>query len=253
MLNQTSHLLTALKKCLRARGISYRDVATELDISESSVKRIFAEETFTLKRLEEVCAIANISIYDLAKMTRMHDQDEIKILSLQQERSLADDPLLFTCFYLLLNGWSADRIANEYDLNKPAVTKLLTTLDKLKLIELLPMNKVRLLTARTINWRKGGPVRKKYEQQVMAEFLNSKFDGTNTLLRFESTELSATTISIISKKIDALIREMEDLAEADTLLPATERSHTGLMIAFRPWTFSLLAPDANHNGLKSPL
>lgn len=247
MLNQTSHLVTALKKCLRAKGINYRDVAAELDISESSVKRIFAEETFTLKRLEEVCAIADVSIYDLAKMGRMHNEDEIKVLSLNQERALADDPMLFTCFYLLLNGWTAQRIETEYELTTPATIKLLTTLDKLKLIELLPGNRVRQLTARTINWRKGGPVRKKYEQQVMAEFMNASFELPNSLLRFETTELSTATFGIISKKIDALIREMEDLAEADTLLPAAERTHTGLMIAFRPWTFSLMAPDARRN------
>ncbi|MDH5181982.1 MAG: helix-turn-helix transcriptional regulator [Gammaproteobacteria bacterium] len=245
MFTQTSHLLVALKKCLRAKGINYKDVARDLSISESSVKRIFAEETFTLKRLEEVCAIADVSIYDLAKMSRMHSNDEVKILSLQQERALADDPMLFTCFYLLLNGWSPDRIATDYELSTPAAIKLLTTLDKLKLIELLPGNKVRLLTARTINWRRGGPVRKKYEQQVMAEFLNSRFEGPETLLRFESTELSAATISIINKKIDALIREMEDLAEADTLLPPTERKNAGLMIAFRPWTFSLFEQEVN--------
>lgn len=247
MLNQTTHLITALKKCLRAKGINYRDVASELELSESSVKRIFAEETFTLKRLEEVCAIADVSLYDLAKMSRMHNEDEIRVLSLNQERALADDPMLFTCFYLLLNGWTAKRIESEYELTTPAAIKLLTTLDKLKLIELLPGNRVRLLTARTISWRKGGPVRKKYEQQAMGEFLNAGFDEPNNLLRFETTELSAATFGIISKKIDALIREMEDLAEADTLLPADDRQHTGLMIAFRPWTFSLLAPDSSNN------
>lgn len=242
-MNQTRHLLSALKKCLRAKGISYRDVAAMLEISESSVKRIFAEETFTLKRLEEVCNIAGVSIYELARMTKMNAQDEIKVLSLAQERSLADDPLLFTCFYLLLNNWSHTQIAMEYNLMEPGITKILTTLDKLKLIELLPGNKVRLLTARTITWRKGGPVRKKYQQQVIAELLNSTFDGPDKLLRFESGELSAATMNIIAKKIDALIREMEELAEADTLLPADERVNTGLLIAFRPWTFSLLSQD----------
>lgn len=78
MSNQTSHLLSALKKCLRAKGVSYRDVAAALRISESSVKRIFAEETFTLKRLEEVCAIADVTIYDLARICKMNLQDEIK-------------------------------------------------------------------------------------------------------------------------------------------------------------------------------
>ena len=70
-MKQTSDLIATLKKCLRAHGMTYREVAEGLGLSVASVKRVFAEETFTLSRLEEVCGLLDITIHDLSRMTRL--------------------------------------------------------------------------------------------------------------------------------------------------------------------------------------
>jgi DNA-binding Xre family transcriptional regulator len=54
-MSQTNNLLLALKKQLRAQGKTYADVAQLLDLSEASVKRLFASQSFTLQRLEQLC------------------------------------------------------------------------------------------------------------------------------------------------------------------------------------------------------
>ena len=95
-MNQTQDLLKALKKCLRAKGLGYSDLAEVLDLSESSVKRIFSQQSFTLERLEQVCRFLDMSIYDLARLTRIDTDDEITRLTLEQEQGLADDPLALT-------------------------------------------------------------------------------------------------------------------------------------------------------------
>ena len=103
-LNQTQDILKSLKKCLRAKGLGYRDLAEALDLSESSVKRIFSKQSFTLERLEEVCRFLDMSIYDLTRLTRIDTKDEITRLTLEQDQGLADDPLALTYFYLMLTG-----------------------------------------------------------------------------------------------------------------------------------------------------
>jgi len=97
-MSQTRDLLQSLKKCLHSRGLTYRDVAVALDISEASVKRIFSEQTFSLQRLEDVCRFLDMSFYDLARMTRLGTEDEFTRLTLSQERGLAKDPLVLTYF-----------------------------------------------------------------------------------------------------------------------------------------------------------
>ena len=47
-MSQTSRMVTALKKCLHAKGAAYRNLAEALSLSEASVKRVFSKESFGL-------------------------------------------------------------------------------------------------------------------------------------------------------------------------------------------------------------
>ena len=49
-----SRFVDALKKSVRARGLTYAALAQRLQLSEASVKRMFSRGTFTLARIEEV-------------------------------------------------------------------------------------------------------------------------------------------------------------------------------------------------------
>ena len=71
---QTAELLKTLKKCLKAKGLNYRDVADALSLSEASIKRLFSDQSFSVSRLEEVCRFLDMTIYDLARMTSLSGQ-----------------------------------------------------------------------------------------------------------------------------------------------------------------------------------
>ena len=49
---QTTALIDALKQVLKEQSITYRQVAEHLDMSLASVKRLFSEKQFSLKRLD---------------------------------------------------------------------------------------------------------------------------------------------------------------------------------------------------------
>jgi DNA-binding Xre family transcriptional regulator len=236
-MSQTSQLLDALKKVLRAKGLAYRDVATALDISEASVKRIFSRETFSLERLEAVCRFLDMTIYDLARMTRMYTEEEATVLSVDQEQALADDSTLLAYFYLLLMGHKVDDIATQYGLDELTEVRILTRLDRLKLIDLFPGNRVRLLVSRRIVWRQDGPIRRQYERQVKAQFLDYRFKGTDEWLSLETSELSDASIKVLARKLEKLAREFDELADLDLNLPRKKKSSVGLMLAMRPWTY----------------
>jgi len=243
-MDQTHDLLDALKRCLRAHGISYKQVAAALALSEPSVKRLFSEGSFSVRRLETVCRLMDMSLFDLARMTRERGAADRRVLTLEQERALAQDPSLLQCFYVLLNGWSAAQIKREYRLGEPQLVKLLTTLDRLELIELLPRNRVRLLTARNIAWRPGGPVRALYEQRMRRLFLSGESGAEREAFHFASGELSPASMRIMERRLERVVREFEDLVELDSALPPDARENTGLMAAFRPWGMRLMDAPA---------
>ena len=66
-MSQTSRIHTVLKRSLRAAGLTYADVARHLELSEASVKRLFAQESLSLKRLERIATLAGSSIADLVE------------------------------------------------------------------------------------------------------------------------------------------------------------------------------------------
>ncbi len=251
-MSQTKDLLSALKKCLRLKGLTYRDVAVALQLSEASVKRIFSEQTFSVSRLEEVCRFLDMSIYDLARLARQGIDNDLTRLSAEQEQGLADDPLVLTYFYLLLTGRTPQKIAREFSLDDQQQTTMLVRLSRLKLVELYPNNKGRLLTGRRIDWRQDGPIRKMYENEVQQAFLDSHFEQEDQVFRFETGELSDASVKIVLKKIERLCLEFDEFAELDVSTPEKHKRAIGLLIGFRSWNYwQILESTANDMGLNA--
>jgi len=140
-MNQTTQLLNTLKKCLKVKGITYQHIAQKLNLSEASIKRLFSAQTFSLKRLEEICGLLNLNFYDLAKISLNNDNIP-SMLTVEQERVLSEKSKLFVFFYLLLNGREPVSIINDYKITEKESLKFLLELDRLKLIELYPDNRI---------------------------------------------------------------------------------------------------------------
>ncbi len=251
-MTQTAELLTTLKKCLKAKGLNYRDLAAALDLSEASIKRLFSERTFSVSRLEEVCRFLDMTIYDLARMTRLTPEDEASRLTLEQEQGLADDPPALTYFYLLLTGRTPEKIAGEFGLNASQQNTLLVRLSRLKLVELYPNNSGRLLTRRRIDWRRDGPIRKLYQREVQQAFFDTRFRARDESFRFLTGELSEASVSVLQRKLGRLERDFEELTDLDIHVPNADKKAYGLMIGFRPWTFwQILKDGADDLGLNA--
>ncbi|MFZ6743318.1 helix-turn-helix domain-containing protein [Undibacterium sp. JH2W] len=239
-MNLTQQITTALKKHLKQKGLTYAQLAAHLQISEASVKRLFSESTFTVRRLEAICQLLELDFLELARLAR--GQQELKAeLSEKQEQTLADQPKLLGVFYLLLNQWQVKEISKKFDIVETELLQLLMGLERLELIELHPQNRIKLLTHTTLQWRADGPIRKKYQAQVMEEFLQSDFENEQAVLRFETRELSTASIAVLQRKMGRLLTEFNELADIDASLSSEQRQGVALLMATRPWVFSLFS------------
>jgi DNA-binding Xre family transcriptional regulator len=238
-MSEGAQIVAVLKRSLKARGTTYRDLAKSVGLSEASVKRIFAAKTFSLARLEQVCTALGLSIAEVSRMAAQQASSSGHQLTVEQEETLAADWRLLACFHLLLNGRQPAAIASELDLPERELRRLLVKLDAAKLIELQPKLKVRLRTSNVISWRSDGPVRRVYEQRVKTEFLQADFAGRNAAMSFASAELSDASAKILARKVEVLARDFADLAALDMGLPDKDKRSMGLLLALRPWVFSM--------------
>ena len=140
-------VVDALKRALRARGVTYADVAKALRLSEASVKRLFSSGHFTLDRFEQVCEVARTSLSELAKSIDDGSED-ITQLTLEQEREIMADHKLLLVALCALNHLTLEQMTQTYEVSKAKCIRLLVALDRIKFLELLPNNRIKLRVTR---------------------------------------------------------------------------------------------------------
>lgn len=236
-MSETSAIVDTLKKALRTANITYADVASALDLSESSVKRLFSEQDFSLKRLDQVCQLMHMEISDLLRQLDAGKQ-RIDCLTLDQEKLLVSDVTLLVVAICALNHWRAEEITDRYRISDTELIQALAKLDKLKMIELLPKNKIKLLIAPQFSWIKNGPIQRYFESQVQTDFLNSSFTQQGECRLFTTGMLSRHSNASMRKRLERLAQEFRQFHNEDSSLPLEERFGTSMVLAIRPWELS---------------
>lgn len=237
-MSQIPYVVNTLKLYLKTKGMTYKKLAVELGLSEVTVKRMFAQNKFSLDRIEEICRIIELDFFDLVLMAKKENENKSHTLSLEQESALADDPRLFAYFILLLNGWLPPAIVKNYEFSDLESDKMLLALDRLRLIELFPEKRFRLLVANNVHWQKKGPIWRQYQQEFFDGMAAYPFDTSKDRIVFNPAHLSPTSIKSILAKIDSLARHFRELAELDSSLPIENRTSVAMVLGFRPWISS---------------
>src|SRR5882672_5659567 len=104
-------LVDLLKRHLKARGITYAQVATRLALSEASVKRMFSRRDFTLLRMEDICHIAGIDLADLARELTQEPAG-VTHLSVEQEQEIVSDTKLMLVALCAVGNWTLEQIVD---------------------------------------------------------------------------------------------------------------------------------------------
>jgi transcriptional regulator with XRE-family HTH domain len=236
-------IVTGLKLAMKARRVTYGELGRRIRLSEPSVKRILSRGTLTIVRLDEICGALDIGLPEILRLTGEQMGDSPDVLSLEQERALAEDPNLFACFYLLANGRSGRDVARDVGTDERTVRRWMARLDDLHLIEMRPKLRAKTRVASVVAWRTDGPLRRTYESQIRREFLDAAFDRHGESLQFLSAELSTASYKVLMRKLERLAAEFRDLADLDRSLPAREKQSVAAVLAARSWVFSMFAKD----------
>lgn len=226
-------LVDTLKRLLKARGITYGELATRIDMSEASVKRMFSQKNFTLQRLDEILSASGIEFDELS--AAQGAPSLISQLTLAQEREIIGDPRLLVVAVSAMNHIGFDDIVNFYDMSEVEVTKYLLRLDKIGFLELLPNNRVKLLIARTFGWIPNGPIQSYFRHEAAADYLDSRFDGPDEVLRLVNVMLSKQSAAALLERLKQVAAEFAQQHQHETRLPIEQRHAISFIVAARPW------------------
>lgn len=234
-------LIDALKRCLRAQGMTYRDLAARLKLSEAAIKRMFSQRAMSLQRLEQVCDALDVGLAELSAEAA-RGRPAMANLSDEQERALVDEPVLLLALFLTLNRWHQDDVLAQFEFTLAQWTALLVRLDRLGIIELMPGNRGRPLTARNFRWRADGPMERYFRKSLLGDFFADPFDGEQDALLLLSGSLSIDGVKQLRLRLEELAREFDALLARDATLDAQERVGVSLVLAQKPWLLQLFQP-----------
>lgn len=240
-MTQINALLGSLKKVLKAHGFTYVDVARHLDLTEASVKRLFSEQTISLLRLEQICQMMELEISDLVQLMN-EQQPRLQHLTVEQEQEITQDLVLLLITVSVLNRWTLSDITSFYKLSESECIQKLARLDKLKIIELLPKNKIKLLVATNFSWLDGGPIQNFFQEKVAQEYFKTKFKDEDECLIVLNGMLSSQSNGEFQRKLKKLAREFDDINNDDAALPINKRNGVTVVMAVRNWRYGLFEP-----------
>lgn len=236
-MSQSKHLVRAIKRELKTRQISYRDLAVALGLSESAVKQMFASGNFSLKRLDKLCEILELEFSELAKLAS--DQNRaLEELTIEQEERLIGDPILLLVTYCVVNQWSFADIIRRYKISENECIQKLAELDRMRLAELLPGNRIRPLISLNFRWQPNGPIEQYFRREVQGQFFDSSFTESGALRLVKSGDISATTFEQLVHRLQAAGQLFDDLAREDHVFPSDQRRGASMILAIRHWQFA---------------
>ncbi|HEY3076142.1 MAG TPA: helix-turn-helix transcriptional regulator [Burkholderiales bacterium] len=222
-----------LKMHLKARGMTYADVARALKISEATVKRIFALKNCSLDRLDAICQLVQVDLAELARgMPR--ENRLINRLTREQEEELMSDPALLLVAICALHQMRVEEMVELYQLDEPQCVRLLLRLERIGILEVHENNRIRLGIARTFSWIPEGPIMR-YVKSQLPDFFGYRFDQAGELMRMISIRLSRGAQVALLQQVEQIAREYSEQHNADARLPLAQRQPVSVLLAVRPW------------------
>jgi DNA-binding Xre family transcriptional regulator len=236
-MSTTQSLVDQIKVELKTAGITYAALAKELDMAESSIKRMFSQGEMPLSRVDEICRALKIDFAELAR--KVADAQPLRReLTLEQEHAVIADRKLLLIAICCMSQWTFEQIITTYRVTEPEVIKHLVELDRLGVIELRPMNRYRLLLAKTFRWRPHGPVMQYVREHVVADYYSGGFDGEGEMIMLVHGQIGSSLVNLFNERLQRVAQDFAHQHLADQKLPPDQKRPYTLMIGMRSWLFA---------------
>ena len=236
-MSTTHDLVHALKAELKAAGLTYADLARQLGLAESSVKRMFAKSDMPLSRVDEVLRVLKLDFAEVAR--KVADAQPLRReLSAEQEAAVVADRKLLLLAICALSQWSFEQIVQTYHYTPAECVQYLARLDRLGIIELRPLNRYRLKVAKGFRWRPHGPVMLYFREHVVDDYYRGGFDAEGELLMLVHGQVAPAMAAGLVERLQRVGQDFAQLHLATQKASDEQKQSYTLLVGMRSWFFS---------------
>jgi DNA-binding Xre family transcriptional regulator len=211
-------MFTVLKRTLRARGMTYADLAGTLAVSEPTIKRLFAAQDCKMSRMVTLCDALDLSIADVVGAAQRIEETP-HVLSDAAEAAFARQPSLFYLYVLLRDAIPAEAIAEHYGLDTTDMYLYARDLENLGLVRIGVGGEIRLLSEAPMTFREQGPLQAVH-QAINVSFMRLGLQQSRPQQKSFfglSRRMQPKTAAVIRDEVDALMDRIAMLARQDQL------------------------------------
>lgn len=231
----TQLIVQTLKKLLKDKEMTYKDLGKKMGLTEASIKRLFSKNSCSINKVMEICDTLEVEFYDLVKESL--DGKKLKNhLSEKQEMAFYNNIQLCHIFFdLLTRKLSIQEIGQRHQIPEAKVRMHLRELEDLMLIELHPQDRIKFLKEEPLTFSQG-PFREKLFQQFLQDISTYLFDK-NHAQKFKISQgrewlLSSETANKLQTQLQALFENMDQAAERDRrVYPKDQLQEVSFLIA----------------------
>ncbi|WP_227285733.1 helix-turn-helix transcriptional regulator [Boseongicola sp. H5] len=236
-------MFEVLKQALRARQMTYGDLAARMSLSEPTIKRIFASGDAKMSRIMDICDALDLPFEDIVATAKRTIVRPVQ-LTAEMEAGLAQDPSLFFLFILLHDGMAEAPIREEFGLSRNALFILGRKLERLGLAEVHAEGRIRLTLAHPVKFRRNGPLHRTLRDLNLA-FVRKVFDqrdGEQSGYLTQSRRISRQTARQVMADLRNLNQQLSEMARQDQLtVPAQDLQTYKLCVAWSEMSFPAFA------------
>lgn len=205
----SAKLSQQLRASLKELNLTHEQFARRLGVSLPTARRWLKGEGISLSDWGRVLETLGLDLEEFVRKAGVPSKRQFTYTE-AQEAALANTPGLLAYLDLLLAGKTAGQIAKAHSLKAADSTYYLAKLEKLELIEWLPGDRVKVLVEGEPRWNPGGPLAKKFREQILRDFL-ATYSTRPENLRAGIYRLSAASQAQLGALSAELLRKLRTL------------------------------------------
>ncbi len=167
--SELENLLKNIKLIMKSRKLGYKDLAEELDVSLSTVKRAFSKCDLSLDRLALICDWLDVSIHDVLKLS-LENSNYLHRFTSSQESFFAKNPHYLAFIKMMKQGRDVLDIQKEFSLSEVSLTKYLLKLEEFGLVSYDTNNKPYLTIQGNVFFEDDGILGRYFSNHMIKEF-----------------------------------------------------------------------------------
>ena len=173
MIDLNIQAMKIIKNKAKSLGLTQNELAKRLKVSLPTIKRWYGGGTITLESLHYLVAEVGLTLTEVFSSIE-NAASENFLYTEEQELFFSSHPDYLAYFDNILRGLSPIQIQKKFKITDKKTILYLSKLDKLKLIEWLPKNKINLLVKGEPIWKSDGSLAIKLRTDIFKSFIEAE-------------------------------------------------------------------------------